>query len=47
MMTDLLEPTEGARAIDFTLADSGGKQVSLADYRGKKNVYLFFVREFS
>jgi peroxiredoxin len=46
-MTDLLEPTEGARAIDFILADSSGKQVSLADYIGKKNVYLFFVREFS
>ncbi len=46
-MTDMLEPTEGARAIDFSLSDANGKQISLSDYLGKKNVYLFFVREFN
>jgi peroxiredoxin len=46
-MADALEPTEGARAIDFTLTDTNGKQVSLSDYIGKKNVYLFFIREFN
>ncbi len=45
-MTGNLEPTEGARAIDFSLADVNGKQVSLAAFLNKKNVYLFFVREF-
>ncbi len=45
-MPDPLEPTEGARAIDFSLPDTGGKQISLADYVKKKNVYLFFIREF-
>jgi peroxiredoxin len=46
-MADLLEPTEGARAIDFTLTDANGHQVSLKDFLTKKNVYLFFVREFN
>ncbi len=46
-MTGNLEPTEGARAFDFSLTDANGKQISLADYLNKKNVYLFFVREFS
>ncbi len=46
-MPDLLEPTEGARAIDFSLADANGKLISLADYVKKKNVYLFFIREFN
>jgi cytochrome oxidase Cu insertion factor (SCO1/SenC/PrrC family) len=34
----------GQPAPDFTLEDSNGKNVSLADYRGKKNVVLVFYR---
>jgi thioredoxin-dependent peroxiredoxin len=32
----------GERAPEFTLPALGGGQISLADYRGKKNVVLFF-----
>jgi peroxiredoxin len=32
----------GDTAPDFTLPDNGGKQVHLADFRGKKNVILAF-----
>lgn len=32
----------GDMAPDFTLPDSAGHQVHLADYRGKKNVVLAF-----
>ncbi len=46
-MTDMLEPTVGARAIDFNLSASNGGLVSLANYRNKSNVYLFFIREFN
>ena len=34
----------GQPAPDFTLEDSDGKSISLADYRGKKNVILVFYR---
>ena len=33
-------------APDFSLADYHGKQVSLADFRGRKNVLLVFNRTF-
>ncbi len=33
-------------APDFTAADSEGRAVHLADYRGKKNVALVFNRGF-
>jgi peroxiredoxin len=36
----------GSMAPDFTLAGSNG-QISLSDYRGKQNVVLYFMREFS
>ena len=36
----------GAMAPDFTLAGSRD-QISLSDYRGKQNVVLYFMREFS
>ncbi len=34
-------------APDFTAADSEGRTVRLADYRGKKNVVLVFNRGFA
>ncbi len=34
--------SEGQKAPDFTLQATGGKTVSLADYRGSKNVVLYF-----
>ena len=36
-------PTRGHLMPDFTLSSSGGKQVSLYDYRGRSNLVLFFV----
>ena len=46
-MSEIPEPTIGARAIDFSLSASNGSHISLADYYNKNNVYLFFVREFN
>jgi len=31
---------------DFTLVDTQGKQITLSDFQGKKNVYLVFNRGF-
>jgi mycoredoxin-dependent peroxiredoxin len=36
-----------APAPDFTLPDFTGKQVSLSDFRGSKNVLLVFNRGFT
>jgi peroxiredoxin Q/BCP len=33
--------TEGSKAPAFSLEDDHGRQVSLGDYAGKKNVVLF------
>lgn len=33
---------EGASAPDFTLADQDGNKVKLSDFKGKKNVVLYF-----
>lgn len=35
------------QAPDFSLPDFAGKMVSLADFRGKKNVLLVFNRTFA
>ena len=42
--TDLDRIKIGQPAPDFTLEDSDGKNITLADYRGKKNVVLVFYR---
>ena len=42
--TDLDRVRVGQPAPDFTLEDSDGKSISLADYRGKKSVILVFYR---
>ncbi len=46
-MTDQLEPSVGARAIDFELPTNLGSQILLSSYLPRKNVYLFFVREYN
>jgi thioredoxin-dependent peroxiredoxin len=40
-------PDPGQPAPDFTLVSSTGQKVSLSDFRGKKNVVVYFMREFS
>ncbi len=32
----------GSKAPDFTLEATGGRRFSLSDFKGKKNVILFF-----
>ncbi|MGC8863185.1 MAG: thioredoxin-dependent thiol peroxidase [Armatimonadota bacterium] len=34
--------SEGQKAPEFTLPATGGRTISLADFRGKKNVVLYF-----
>lgn len=46
-MTDIPELTIGALAPEFNLPASTGMEISLANFRSKINVYLFFVREFN
>ncbi len=42
--TDINRVKIGQPAPDFTLEDVDGKNISLSDYRGKKNVVLVFYR---
>ena len=42
--TDINRVKVGQSAPDFTLEDVDGKNISLSDYRGKKNVVLVFYR---
>lgn len=42
--TDLERVKVGDQAPDFTLENMDGKRISLADFRGKKNVVLVFYR---
>ena len=42
-----IEAKIGSRAPDFRLQAHTGGEISLSDYAGRKNVILFFVREFS
>ncbi len=37
----------GEKIRDFTLTDTQGKQVSISQFVGKKNIYLVFNRGFS
>ena len=36
----------GSPAPDFKLPANDGREIALADYRGKSSVVLFFVREY-
>ena len=42
--TDVNRIKVGQPAPDFTLEDVDGKNISLSDYRGKKNIVLVFYR---
>ncbi len=44
---DTIEAKIGSHAPDFRLSATNGSEISLSDFRGKKNVVLFFVREFA
>ncbi len=37
----------GSLAPDFTLESNSGAQVALSDYRGRRNVLVYFMREFT
>ncbi len=41
------EVSVGSRAPDFSLESSSGAQVALSDYRGRRNVLVYFMREFT
>ncbi|NOH00555.1 MAG: redoxin domain-containing protein [Chloroflexi bacterium] len=44
MSTDL---AVGSPAPDFSLTANDGRQIGLAEYKGKSHVVLFFVREYN
>jgi len=44
---DTIEAKIGSHAPDFHLSSTSGSKIGLSDFRGKKNVILFFVREFN
>jgi len=46
-MTSSIEPNLGAPAPEFNLPASSGGVITIGDFRGKNNVYLFFVREYN
>ena len=44
---DSIDAKIGSIAPDFKLMASNDQEVSLSDFRGKKNIVLFFIREFN
>ena len=44
---DTIDAKIGSRAPDFRLPASTGGEIGLSDYRGKSNLILFFVREYT
>ena len=40
-----MELKEGERAPNFTLRATGGRMISLSDFRGKRNVVIFFYHQ--
>ena len=47
MPTANTEVRVGSLAPDFTLESDSGAQVALSDYRGRRNVLVYFMREFT
>jgi peroxiredoxin len=45
-MLNMINKPEAKTAPDFTAEDTGGRSVTLSDYRGKSNVVLVFNRGF-
>lgn len=45
MPLDTIEAKIGSLAPDFKLLATNGQEISLTDFRGKKNVVMFFIRE--
>jgi peroxiredoxin len=45
-MTEMIEKNQAIMAPDFTAADTEGKTVQLAAFKGQKNVVLVFNRGF-
>ncbi len=45
-MSDPQGVTIASLALDFSLPSQDGTEVRLADFRLKKNVVLFFIREY-
>jgi peroxiredoxin len=43
---DSMNAKIGAIAPDFKLTASDDREIRLSDFRGEKNVVLFFIREF-
>ena len=43
----MLSKEKATLAPDFTATDSEGRTIRLADYKGKKNVFLVFNRGFA
>jgi peroxiredoxin len=46
-MSDIPDLSIGALAPEFSLPANTGTEISLANFRTKNNVYVFFVREFN
>jgi peroxiredoxin len=46
-MSDIPDLAIGSLAPEFSLPASTGTEISLANFRTKNNVYVFFVREFN
>ena len=44
---DTIEAKIGTIAPDFNLIASNDQEISLSDFRGKRNVVLFFIREYT
>ena len=45
--TDTIDAKIGSLAPDFKLMASNDQEINLSSFRGKRNVVLFFVREFN
>lgn len=47
MSTDSIEAKIGSLAPDFSLPATNGQKISLTDFRGRANVIVFFIREYT
>lgn len=47
MSQDTIDAKIGSYAPDFRLHATDGREIALSDYRGKTNVILFFIREYT